>query len=209
MTFPDSRPHRPPLDRSTLDADPIAQFRAWFEEALAANLVEPTAMSLATADAAGQPSVRIVLLKDFGPDGFVFFTNYESRKGRELEARPRTALAMWWPPLHRQVRIEGVARRIAPADSDRYFAGRPRDSRISAIASPQSQVVESREALIERQRRVLAAFPDQDPPRPDFWGGYRVTPDRIEFWQMGEGRFHDRFLYTRTASAWTIERLAP
>ena len=201
--------HRSPLERDALAADPIVQFCEWFEEALSAGLPETTAMSLATADAAGNPSVRIVLLKDYGPDGFVFYTNYESRKGRELDARRRAALALWWPPLHRQVRIEGAVERVSAADSDRYFASRPWGSRINAIASPQSQRVESRDALVKERDRVLADFPEGDPPRPEFWGGYRVRAERIEFWQMGEDRLHDRFLYTRQVDGWTIERLAP
>ena len=210
MLFPDLPPsHRPPLRRAELPEGPFELFARWFEQASAAGLIEPNAMALATADARGNPSVRMVLLKAYGEAGFVFYTNHESRKGRELEARPRAALSLWWPPLHRQVRIEGGVERVSAAESDRYFASRPLDSRLSAIASPQSQVVASREALIERRERVRAEFPDGDPPRPASWGGYRVHAERIEFWQMGPDRLHDRFLYTRGPSGWTLERLAP
>ena len=210
MSRPDSRPaFRPPLERAALHADPLVLFREWFEEAMTAGLIEPTAMSLATADAAGNPSVRIVLLKAFGASGFVFHTNYESRKGREIEARPRAALAMWWPPLLRQVRVEGAVERSAAEASDLYFRTRAAASRVSAIVSPQSRVIESREVLEERRRQALATYPDGDPPRPAHWGGYQVRPERIEFWQMGRDRLHDRFLYTREGGGWKIERLAP
>lgn len=202
-----NRPPRPPLESEHLDPDPVVQFRAWFGEALAAGLEEPTAMALATADASGAPSVRIVLLKDAGPDGFTFHTNYQSRKGVELAARPRAALALWWPPLHRQVRIEGRAERASAAVSDAYFATRSPDSRWSAIASPQSQPIANRAALEARVSAARAA--GGEPRRPDHWGGVRVVPDRIEFWQAGADRLHDRFLYTRERGGWRLERLAP
>lgn len=203
------RDPRPPLDPSALHADPIRQFEEWFAEARSAGLDEPTAMALATADASGAPSVRIVLLKEVDPAGFSFHTNYESRKGLELEARPRAALVLWWPPLHRQIRIEGRVERTDAAHSDAYFRTRPVRSRWSAAASPQSRVIASREALEALALRARSELGD-DPPRPAHWGGYRVVPDRIEFWQMGADRLHDRFLYTRGPDgAWRVDRLAP
>lgn len=210
MTQPETRSAaRPPLERDQLHDDPIVQFGRWFAEATAAGLAEPTGMALATADAAGAPSVRIVLLKSFDAEGFAFHTNYESRKGREIEARPRAALALWWPPLHRQIRIEGRVERTDAAHSDAYFQTRAPRSRWSAIASPQSRPIESRDALEERVREARAGQGD-DPVRPAYWGGYKVIPDRIEFWQMGADRMHDRFLYTRQERGkWRIERLAP
>lgn len=197
-----------PLEPDALGPDPLVAFGRWFEEALAAGLDEPTAMALATADAAGAPSSRIVLLKSHGPEGFTFHTNFESRKGRELAANPRAALTLWWPPLHRQVRIEGRVERVPAAESDAYFRTRPVPSRWSAIASPQSRPVASRAALAEAVRRVRAAHGD-DPPRPEHWGGCRVVPARIEFWQLGEHRLHDRILYERQGAGWTVTRLAP
>lgn len=200
--------YRPPLDPAQLAGDPVEQFARWFDEAMGAGLHEPTAMALATADAAGNPSVRIVLLKRFGPEGFEFHTNYESRKGRDLAVRPRAALTLWWPVLHRQVRIEGAAERSAAGRSDAYFRTRTPASRASAAVSPQSRVITDLAELEAKRRALMAEHPD-GPPRPAHWGGYVVHPDRIEFWQMGRDRLHDRFLYTRAAGGWTLERLAP
>jgi pyridoxamine 5'-phosphate oxidase len=166
-------------------------------------------MTLATVDADGAPDARMVLLKGFGPDGFRFFTNYESAKGAELAASARAALILYWRELDRQVRVRGSVERLAAADSDEYFASRPRDSQIAASISPQSSPIE-REELERRYAELAAELGDADPPRPDHWGGYLVRPDSVEFWQGRDSRMHDRFLYTREAGgAWKIERLAP
>jgi pyridoxamine 5'-phosphate oxidase len=195
-----------PLERASLDDDPIAQFRAWFERA-ERELPLPEAMTLATVDRAGVPNARMVLLKGFGPDGFRFFTNYESAKGRELETRPAAALVLYWRELDRQVRARGEVSRLTAADSDAYFATRPRDSRIAASVSPQSEPVERGE-LDERFERAARELGD-DVPRPPHWGGYILAPREIEFWQGREGRMHDRFRYAREDEGWRIERLAP
>ena len=190
-------------------ADPIAHFARWFRAARAAGLPEPHAMSLATATPEGRPSARMVLLKGFDRRGFVFFTNYRSRKGRELEANPRGALVLYWPPLHRQVRIEGRVRRVDEAESDAYFAIRPRGSQLGAAVSPQSRVIPDRRllerALVALERRLRGA----PVPRPAGWGGYRLVPERIEFWEQRANRLHDRLRYRRSRGAWIRERLAP
>ena len=195
-----------PLERSSLDDDPIAQFRAWFERA-ERDLPLPEAMTLATVDGDGMPNARMVLLKGFGPDGFRFFTNYESAKGRELESHPSGAIVFYWRELDRQVRARGEVSRLSAADSDAYFATRPPDSRIAASVSPQSEPVE-RDELDERFERAARELGD-DVPRPPHWGGYLLAPREIEFWQGREGRMHDRFRYAREADGWRIERLAP
>jgi pyridoxamine 5'-phosphate oxidase len=190
--------------------DPIEQFRAWFDAAVAAQLPEPNAMTLATATADGRPSARIVLLKDVDARGFVFFTNYQSRKGSELAENPYAALIFYWAELERQVRIEGVVAQIDPDESEAYFQSRPRGSRLGAWASAQSTVIAGREELERRLDEVTAAYADRVLPRPPHWGGYRVTPDVIEFWQGRPSRLHDRLRYTRNADGgWVIERLSP
>ncbi|AJY14100.1 pyridoxamine 5'-phosphate oxidase [Burkholderia dolosa] len=202
---------RASLDEADVAPDPFAQFDRWFNEALAARLPEPNTMTLATVGADGRPSARIVLIKGVDARGFVFFTNYESRKGRELAAHPYAALLFYWIELERQVRIEGRIEKTSAEESDRYFASRPLGSRIGAWASEQSAVIDSRATLEAREKAVAERFGD-DPPRPPHWGGYRVVPDTIEFWQGRPSRLHDRLLYTRDASApqgWTISRLSP
>ena len=187
-----------PLRRSDLDADPLAQFHRWFEEAR--DVVRaPEAMALAT----GGPSVRMVLMKEADPNGIVFFTNYESRKGRELDANPRAALLFYWDPLGRQVRIEGPVERVPAEESDAYFATRPEGARAAANASRQSEPIASREEL---ERRLAGVDPSR---RPSWWGGYRLRPDAWEFWQHRDSRLHDRFRYTPDGGGWLIERLSP
>jgi pyridoxamine 5'-phosphate oxidase len=198
------------LSEADMDADPLRQFEKWLEQALAAHLPEPNAMTLATATPDGQPSARVVLLKAFDASGFTFFTNYDSRKGRELTANPRAALLFFWPQLQRQVRIEGTVERVAEAESDAYFRSRPLGSRLGAWASPQSEVIASRDVLEERMRELAQKFPDGDVPRPPHWGGYRVYPLTIEFWQGRPDRLHDRLRYQRMQpTGWRLERLSP
>ncbi|HXF66385.1 MAG TPA: pyridoxamine 5'-phosphate oxidase [Burkholderiales bacterium] len=199
----------PELSESSIERDPIAQFAKWYEEARAAVRPHPHAAALATATPAGRPSARMVLMKDFDHRGFVFFTNYESRKGRELEKNARATLLFYWGVLDRQVRIEGRVARVAPRESDEYFATRPRGSQLAAWASDQSEVVPSRAAL-ERSVKAFAARYRGEVPRPPHWGGYRLRPAAIEFWQSREDRLHDRILYRRGHDGrWRIVRLAP
>lgn len=202
---------RASLDEADAAPDPFAQFDRWFNEALAAKLPEPNTMTLATVGADGRPSARIVLVKGVDERGFVFFTNYESRKGRDLAARPYAALLFYWIELERQVRIEGRVEKTSADESDRYFASRPVGSRIGAWASEQSAVIDSRATLEAREKAFSERYGD-DPPRPPHWGGYRVVPDTLEFWQGRPSRLHDRLVYTRDAAAphgWTISRLSP
>jgi pyridoxamine 5'-phosphate oxidase len=197
------------LDPATAPADPLELFSRWYGEALAAGHPESDAMALATAEASGRPSVRMVLLKDHGPGGFVFYTNGRSRKGREMASNPRAALLLYWAaPLHRQVRIEGPVGPLAAAESDAYFASRPRGARLGALASPQSEPIGNREELETRVRDLDRRHPGSV-PRPEHWGGWRVIPESIEFWLGRPDRLHDRVRYTRTADAWRRERLAP
>jgi pyridoxamine 5'-phosphate oxidase len=196
------------LRRADLDADPIAQFRKWFGEAAAAELVEPNAMVLGTTDGK-RPSSRSVLLKAYDQRGFVFFTNYESRKAQEIASNPDVSLLFPWYPLERQVGILGRAERISAAESLAYFASRPHGSRLGAWVSQQSSVVNSRKFLEMKWDEMKRKFADGEIPLPSFWGGIRVVPTEMEFWQGRENRLHDRFRYTRSGDAWTIERLAP
>ena len=196
------------LAEADAHADPFVQFARWFKEALAAELTLANAMTLATVSPEGAPDARVVLLKGVEGGGFVFYTNYRSRKGSQLDARPDACLLFFWAPLERQVRIEGSVAKVSTQDSDAYFLSRPLGARLSARASAQSSVVEGRNVLeiaVQEQEEQFG----ENPPRPPHWGGYRVTPSRIEFWQGRENRLHDRLLYTPVRGAWTIERLAP
>ena len=197
------------LNEADVDPDPVAQFHEWFENVIDANLHEPNAMILATAAEDGKPSARTILLKGYDERGFVFYTNYEGRKARELEANPHCALLFYWGELERQVRIEGRTSRISDEESDAYFASRPRGSRLGAWASQQSRPVGDRSVLEERVEALEAEYEAREVPRPPFWGGYRVEPEVIEFWQGRENRLHDRLVYTRTGDGWQIQRLQP
>ncbi len=198
------------LREEDVDPDPIRQFRTWFEDASLSDVIEANAMALATATSEGRPSVRMVLLRGFDERGFSFFTNYDSRKARELEQNPYASLVMFWHELERQVRIDGQVERTSDEESDRYFHGRPAGSRVGAWASPQSAVIAGRDALEALYAEVEARYPDGAIPRPPNWGGYRVIPDSIEFWQGRPNRLHDRLRYSRRPdSGWLIERLAP
>ena len=197
------------LDESDLDPNPVEQFRRWFDEALAANLHEPNAMTLATATPDGQPSARIVLLKGYDERGFVFYTSHEGRKGRELTENPRCALLFYWGEMGRQVRIEGTAARVPEEEADAYFASRPRGSRLGAWASAQSREVGGRQALEDRLWNLELEYEGREVPRPPFWGGYRVEPTKFEFWQGRENRLHDRLVYRRAGNGWEVSRLQP
>lgn len=199
------------LDEATVDRDPIRQFAAWYDAAVAAGVPEPEAMTLSTATPDGRPSARIVLLRGFDARGFCFFTNYDSHKGRELTANPHAAVTFHWADLERQVRIEGRVERTTAAESDEYFRTRPSTSRIGAWSSPQSQVIPDRATLESLFARFRAEHPDDASiPRPPNWGGFRLAPERIEFWQGRPSRLHDRIVFRRAPDgSWTTERLAP
>ncbi len=196
------------LDERDVNPDPFLQFREWLDEAIKSEVPEPTAMMLSTADAAGRPSGRIMLLKALDDRGFVFYTNYASRKGRDLEANPRAALTFFWKELERQVRVEGAIETVSAAESDEYYSIRPLGSRIGAWASPQSQPIANRQWLETRWAELTDEY-GEHPPRPTHWGGYRVIPEMLEFWQGRMSRLHDRVAYTREGGAWKVARLAP
>jgi len=198
------------MDVADVDRNPFRQFDAWFAQAVDAKLPEPNTMTLATVDSRGRPSARIVLIKGVDERGFMFFTNYESRKGRELADNPHASLLFYWIELERQVRIEGTVVKASPAESDQYYESRPLGSRIGAWASEQSQAIESRTVLESREKEISAKY-GEHPPRPPHWGGYRLIPDAIEFWQGRPSRLHDRLLYTRAVEGgdWQIARLSP
>jgi pyridoxamine 5'-phosphate oxidase len=198
------------LSEAELDPDPIRQFGLWFDDAVAARLLEPNAMTLATATRAGRPSARMVLLRGYDERGFVFYTNYEGRKGRELDDNPYAALVLFWVELERQIRIEGRVERVSAEQSDAYFHSRPEGSQLSALASHQSEVLPGRQELEGRMRELEERYQGQEIPRPDYWGGYRVAPDIIEFWQGRPSRLHDRLRYRKDdEGGWVIERLSP
>lgn len=198
------------LSETEVLKDPIQQFALWFDNALEAKVAEPNAMTLATASKKGIPSARIVLLKGFDTEGFVFYTNYESHKGKDLKENPNAALVFFWHDLERQIRIEGKVKKVKAKESELYFHSRPKESRLGAWASPQSQPIEDRGILEETFEELQRSFEHSEPPRPDFWGGYRLIPSKIEFWQGRPSRMHDRILYKRSSKGnWKIMRLAP
>ncbi len=197
------------MEIDDLARDPIEQFRLWFDVAVAAEVPEPEAMTLATADPVGRPSARMVLLRGFDASGFTFFTNYESRKGRELTENPFAALVFYWHALERQIRLEGRVERTSEEESDRYYHSRPPGSRLGAWASQQSRPLPDRHTLEAEMERLKTLHPQGEIHRPPHWGGYRLVPDRIEFWQGRASRLHDRFVYRKAKESWEIERLSP
>jgi len=197
------------LAESDVDKNPVIQFGKWFKEALDALLYEPNVMTLATANSSGKPSARILLLKGFDENGFVFFSNYASRKGKELAENPQASMVFFWPELERQVRIDGLITKVKEEVSTAYFHSRPKGSQIGAAASPQSTVIPGREILQERVNELSAAYADQEVPKPEHWGGYLLEPIHMEFWQGRPSRLHDRITYTYENGTWNINRLAP
>jgi pyridoxamine 5'-phosphate oxidase len=198
------------LDIKSIDSNPITQFEKWFKEALNAKVLEPNAMNLATISESGRPTSRIVLLKGIESNQFLFYTNYQSHKGKELDKRPECALNFFWPELERQVRIEGIAQRVGTQLSDNYFQSRPRASQIGAWASPQSSIIKDREILEQRVLEIEKRFEGKSIlPRPNQWGGFAITPFEIEFWQGRPNRLHDRLLFSKVDDQWRINRLAP
>ncbi len=197
------------LQRELLNPDPIGQFSEWFEQARNTDIADPTAMILATVNAEGRPSQRTVLLKYFDENGFVFFTNYESRKAKEIESNPNVSLLFVWLELERQIMISGKASRISPAASAKYFLSRPKESQVAAWVSSQSRSISSRQVLMQKFQEMKRKFGEGKIALPAFWGGFRIVPTEIEFWQGRKNRLHDRFMYTRTGTDWAIERLAP
>jgi pyridoxamine 5'-phosphate oxidase len=198
------------LRETEVAPNPFQEFRMWLDQALAAQLPQPLGMTLATADTEGNPSARMVLLRGFDETGFVFYTNYDSRKGRELAANPKAALVFYWPELDRQIRIEGRVEPVSAEESDAYFQSRPRGSKLGAWASPQSQIIPNREILERRMEELMAKYLEDEVPRPPHWGGFRVIPHTIEFWQGQLNRLHDRLRYRQSEQGnWIIERLGP
>lgn len=197
------------LNENEVDSNPIQQFIKWFNEALALKVIEPSAMTLATVSLEGKPSARIVLLKGVDENGFSFYTNYNSHKGVDIAKNNQVSLLLFWPELERQVRIEGNAVKLSRKDSEKYFHSRPRASQIGAVASPQSQEIEDREVLTRRNEELEIELQNKEIPMPDYWGGYLVIPNQIEFWQGGSARLHDRLQYTKTGEIWKITRIAP
>jgi pyridoxamine 5'-phosphate oxidase len=196
------------LRRRDLHPDPLQQFKNWFQAAISAEVPEPNAMTLATVDSNGQPSSRVVLLKDINARGFTFFTNYNSRKGRELAANPKAAITIFWPGLERQISVRGKCEKVSREESEAYFKSRPIGNRLGAWASDQSSPIPNRESLETKLKELVARF-GENPPLPDYWGGYLLVPETLDFWQGRPSRLHDRFLYTRVADGWKIERLSP
>ena len=208
--MPDSnQPEYPALDETVVDLNPFNQFEKWFKDAQAAVPILPNSMTLATSTKEGVPSARVVLLKDFDEQGFVFYTNYLSQKGKELDENPIASLSFYWPELARQVRITGAAARISRSESEAYFHTRPIDSQLGAWASNQSDVIDGREVLEQRMAELLKKYDGKNIPLPPYWGGYRVTPIVFEFWQSRASRLHDRLRYRLVEGKWVIERLAP
>jgi pyridoxamine 5'-phosphate oxidase len=202
--------HTDGLDESTIEKNPIKLFERWFNYAVKENILEPNAMTLATADEDGKPSARIVLLKDFDKNGFVFFTNYKSIKGIQLEQNPNAALVFWWGALARQIRIEGSVEKVSAEESDAYFNSRPRGNQLGAVVSNQSMVIQSHTKLEQDFEKLSQKYKDKKVERPEYWGGYRVKPNMIEFWQGRENRLHDRLRFIKTPkSNWQLERLSP